>query len=65
MVTAQRSNGYVIKIKVPFLLLGYDRVPLNEEEGLELGCSVVLYDVDNEFREDETTTLATSLVPAP
>lgn len=62
VVTAQRANGYVIKMKIPFLLLGFDRVPLNDENGLELGCSVVLYDVDNEFREDETTILATSQV---
>ena len=62
VVTAQRANGYVVKIRIPFVLLGYDRPPLRDRERTELGCTIALYDVDNEFRPEETTTLATSAI---
>jgi hypothetical protein len=64
VVTAQRSDGYVVKIRIPFLLLGYDRVPLDEQFLTELGCTISLYDVDNEFRADETTRLSSSPLDA-
>lgn len=60
VVTALRSDGYVVKLRIPFLLLGYERVPLEERSLTELGCSIALYDVDNEFRPEESTLVATS-----
>lgn len=60
VVTSLRSDGYVIKIRIPFLVLGYDRAPIDEKQLTELGCTLAMYDVDNEFRPDETTRLATS-----
>lgn len=60
VVTSQRAQGYIVKIRIPFVLLGYDRPPLKEGELTELGCTVALYDVDNDFRADEVTTLSTS-----
>ena len=62
VVTAQRADGYIVKMRIPFVLLEYDQAPLLENELIELGCTVALYDVDNEFRESETTTLATSAI---
>ncbi|MDZ4745291.1 MAG: sugar-binding protein [bacterium] len=60
VVTSQVSDGYVVKVRIPFLLLGYDRAPVDERILTELGLTIGLYDVDNEFREEETTILATS-----
>jgi hypothetical protein len=60
VVTAQRADGYVVKVRIPFALLGYDRAPVTDGSFNEIGCTVALYDVDNEFRPEETTVLATS-----
>lgn len=60
VVTSQLSDGYIVKIRIPFLLLGYDRAPVDERILTELGLTIGLYDVDNEFRPEETTILATS-----
>lgn len=60
VVTALRSDGYVIKVRIPFVLLGYDRAPVEERQLTELGCTLALYDVDNEFRPEETSLVATS-----
>lgn len=59
-VTARRKNGYVVKVRIPFKLLGYDKAPVDEKVITEMGCTVALYDVDNEFRAEETTLIATS-----
>lgn len=60
VVTALRGAGYVVKIRIPFLLLGYDRVPLSDDGLTELGCTIAVYDVDNEFRPEETSVISTS-----
>lgn len=60
VVTSQVGGGYIVKVRIPFLLLGYDRAPVDERVLTELGLTIGLYDVDNEFREEETTILATS-----
>lgn len=62
VVTAPRAEGYVVKLRIPFVLLGFDRPPLEESASTELGCTIALYDVDNEFRPEETTTLSTSAI---
>ncbi len=60
---ALRDKGYVARIRVPFALLGFDSVPVKDpHEIVEIGCSVVVHDVDNEYRPEEETTLATSQV---
>jgi len=62
VVTAQRLDGYVIKVRIPFVLLGYDKAPIDDKVLTELGCTLALYDVDNEFRPEETTKLSTSAI---
>lgn len=62
VVTALRSTGYVVKVRVPFLLFGYERVPLDERSVTEMGCTIALYDVDNEFRGNEVSVIATSAI---
>lgn len=60
VVTAPRTGGYVVKVRIPFVLLGYERAPVDEQSITEFGCTIALYDVDNEFRPDETSVVATS-----
>jgi hypothetical protein len=60
VVTAPRTNGYVVKLRIPLELLGFSQPPLDEDGETEFGCTVVVYDVDNEFRPEETTAIATS-----
>lgn len=60
VVTSQVGDGYIVKVRIPFLLIGYDRAPVDDRILTELGLTIGLYDVDNEFRSEETTILATS-----
>ena len=60
VVTSQVGGGYIVKVRIPFLLIGYDRAPVDDRILTELGLTIGLYDVDNEFRSEETTILATS-----
>jgi len=62
VVTAQRSDGYIVKIRVPWVLLGYARVPIEEKILTELGCTIALYDIDNEFRPEEVSVISTSAI---
>lgn len=59
-VAARLDSGYSIKIRVPFLLLGFQRAPVDENEVTEFGATVVVHDVDNPYRPEETTTISTS-----
>ncbi len=54
------DEGYQVKIRVPFQLLGYAAAPLEAESITELGCSILVLDVDNGFRRDEVTWITTS-----
>ncbi|MBC8144738.1 MAG: hypothetical protein H7X80_04075 [bacterium] len=59
-VAAKIDSGYSIKIRVPFQLLGFSRAPVDENELTEFGATVVVHDVDNPYRPEETTTISTS-----
>lgn len=54
------EKGYIVKIRIPFQLLGFTGVPIEEDKLTEYGCSVIVRDVDNEFRPEEASFLATS-----
>lgn len=60
VVTAQRADGYIVKVRIPWVLLGYARAPIEEKALTELGCTIALYDIDNEFRPEEVSVLSTS-----
>jgi len=59
-VAARSKDGYVVKLRVPFVLLGYQKAPIDERKPTEFGCTVAVHDVDNEFRAEEYTVIATS-----
>jgi len=60
VVTSLKDKGYVLKIKIPFLLLGYKAPSPDKPETTEFGCTVVVHDIDNQFRPEEETEIATS-----
>ncbi len=54
------DNGYIVKFKIPFSLLGLIDIPLKENKQIELGCTIIVNDYDNEFRPEELTQIMTS-----
>lgn len=62
VVTALRRDGYVVKLRIPFALLGYQKAPIDEQGVVEFGCAIAAVDYDNEFRPDERSVIATSNV---
>lgn len=59
-VAARRDSGWSLKIRIPFALLGYEAAPIDEEHLLEIGATVVVHDLDNPWRPNEVTVMATS-----
>ncbi len=64
VVTALRSDGYVVKVRVPFLLMGFSRAPVDAAVPVDVGCTIAVSDVDNEFRAEETSVISTSELQA-
>ena len=60
VASSLREKGYVLKIKIPFILLGYKPPAPNSPEVTEFGCTAVVHDIDNPFRPEEETEIATS-----
>lgn len=58
------KDGYVIKFKVPFMLLGIQGNPVESGKITEYGCSIVVVDYDNEFRPEEVTEKSNSMFSA-
>jgi hypothetical protein len=54
------DKGYVLKFKIPFMLLGFQTTPVEQDTLTEFGCSVVVHDYDNQFRPEEETQIASS-----
>ncbi len=59
-IASPTDSGYVVKIRIPFRLLGFEGVPLEDAGTTEFGCSIAVYDIDNFFRPEEETLIATS-----
>ncbi len=59
--SSPRDSGYVIKIKIPFRLFGYEVAPVEKEKFVKIGFTAVFHDIDNEFRPEEETQIATSI----
>ncbi|MCL5990619.1 MAG: hypothetical protein M1419_00765 [Bacteroidetes bacterium] len=54
------SNGYIVKFRIPLLLFGFDGPPIEEKKLTRFGCTVVVNDIDNRYRPEEETRIATS-----
>jgi hypothetical protein len=59
-VAARIDSGYSVKIRLPLQLLGFTAPPLEDGQLAEFGATVVVHDVDNPYRPEETTTISTS-----
>lgn len=59
-VVSPADSGYLVKIRIPFLLLGFEGAPVESGSITELGCTVAVHDIDNYYRPEEATLIATS-----
>ncbi len=59
-VASLKDNGFVLKFKIPFSILGFDECPAKSGMTTEFGCTVVFHDFDNQYRPEEETQIATS-----
>jgi hypothetical protein len=59
-VSSLFDEGYTIKVKIPFIVLGYQTLPVSEDDKSCINLSIVVHDIDNEFRPEEKTEIATS-----
>lgn len=59
IVSDLTDDGYIVKFKIPFVLLGIDIANMTSIQ--EYGCSVIVNDIDNEFRPEEKTVHGMSI----
>jgi hypothetical protein len=59
-VALKQDSGYVVKVRIPFQFIGFAKAPVDDSALTSLGMTVVVRDVDNPYRPEETTTIATS-----
>lgn len=59
-VASKLDSGYVVKLRIPFMLFGFNGVPLEDNEPMQFGMNVVVHDVDNPYRPEQVTTMTTS-----
>jgi len=60
-VAARADSGYTVKVRIPWALLGFAAPPLGLDSDLaEFGATILVFDVDNPYRPEETTTMASS-----
>ncbi|HZV12318.1 MAG TPA: sugar-binding protein, partial [Candidatus Kapabacteria bacterium] len=60
VISRKTNEGYLIKVRIPFTVLGLDGAPVDNDIAT-MGCTVVVHDIDNGYRPEESTTLATSV----
>jgi hypothetical protein len=60
-VASLENGAYIIKFKIPFLVFGYESPPLKDNAYSEYGCTIIAHDIDNEFRPEEETEIASSV----
>lgn len=59
-VAARRDSGWSLKIRIPFALFGFETAPVDDENLLAMGASIVVHDLDNPWRPNEVTVMGTS-----
>jgi hypothetical protein len=60
VVSSLMDDSYQLKIKIPFLIFGFEKSPVKGNKPVEIGCSIVVNDIDNEYRPEEETEIASS-----
>lgn len=56
------DSGLVLKIRFPYELFGYEIPPIDESQAVCIGFTAIYIDVDNEYRPEETSWIATSII---
>lgn len=59
-VALENEGGYIVKIKIPLLLLGIKGIDKDKPTDLELACTIIVNDIDDEFKPNQRTEIATS-----
>jgi hypothetical protein len=59
VVSNKFENGFIIKIRIPYEIIGIDPTKFNSEI-YKLAFTAEIHDIDNEFRPEEETVIATS-----
>jgi hypothetical protein len=59
-VAIKQDSGYAVKVRIPFQFLGFEKAPVDDSLLTQFGMTIVDYDVDNPYRPEETTIMATS-----
>ncbi len=60
IVSSLFDGGYKLKIKIPMEIFNTDLTPSGDGEATSIGFSLVVSDMDNEYRAEETSKIATS-----
>lgn len=55
-----REGKYILKMRIPFSLFGYEGLPLDGDTPVFIGFNAIYVDVDNEFRPGEVTYITNS-----
>lgn len=55
-----QEGKYVLKLRIPFSLFGYEELPLDGDIPVFIGFNAIYVDVDNEFRPSEVTYITNS-----
>lgn len=55
-----QNAKYVLKVRIPFTLFGYETLPIDSDQPVHIGFNAVYVDVDNEFRPNEVTYITNS-----
>ncbi len=59
IISSLYEDGYKLKIKIPLEIFNEEIIPLKDEE-VSIGFSLVVCDVDNEYRSEEASKISTS-----
>lgn len=59
IVSNKFNGGYLIKVRIPFEIVGLDPLSFTSDF-LQVAFSAEIHDIDNEFRPEEETVIATS-----
>lgn len=60
IVSSLYDGGYKLKVKIPLEIFNVDLTPETDKEFTGIGFSLVVNDIDNEFRADEMSRIASS-----
>lgn len=55
-----RNNYYLLKFKIPWLLFGFEKAPIDDNKLTEFGITIIYNDIDNEYRPEELSQIASS-----